>query len=113
MRYEPRYEKFGAAEPGGKTCTVEFRRAGFLTAGDRPELFFFLVDGAEAVVGISGEALKQFERGRRRLSREEKMDIAGLILKRKIEAGVALDSRNLMVREELLAELASELRLPE
>ena len=91
---------------------MEFRRAGFLTAGDRPELYFFRVAGDEVVVGISGSALQEFERGRRRLSREEKIDVAGLWLRRQIAAGTASDSRNLLVRERELAELAGELGFP-
>ena len=58
-----------------------------MTVGDRPELYFFAVSGEEVVVAISGSALKKFEETRRRLSREEKIDIAGLMLKRAMEAG--------------------------
>ena len=91
---------------------VEFRRAGFLTAGDRPELYFFKVSGEEVAVGISGNALKAFEGTGRHLSREEKIDIAGLLLKRAIEAGIALDSQNLLIRDETLARIAGELGIP-
>ena len=38
------------------------------------------MSGEEVVVGISGNALKRFEGTGRRLSREEKIDIAGLLL---------------------------------
>ncbi len=62
-------------------------------------------------MGISGSALKNFERSRR-LSREEKIDIAGLMLRRQLEAGLALDSQNLFIRDEVLAELAAESRHP-
>ena len=109
MTYEPRYERFEAHAPDGKALPVEFIRAGFLTEGDQPELYFFRVAGDETVVGISGGALRRFEQGRRRLSREEKIDITGELLKRQIEAGTTLDSRNLFVRVELLARLAGEL----
>ena len=106
MRYEPLFERFEATAPGGARVSAEFLRAGFLTVGDRPELYFFRVtpvgpeprdsahSGAEDVaVGISGDALKRFENGRRSLSREEKIDLAGLMLKRNIEAGRCLDSK--------------------
>jgi hypothetical protein len=89
---------------------VEFRRAGFLTLGDNPELYFFAVGGDEVVVGISGSALKRVEQGRR-LSREEKIDLAGLWLKRRIEAGTTLDSQNLLLRDEELAEMAGSLSI--
>jgi hypothetical protein len=112
MSYESRFERFEAAGPDGQLRAVEFRRAGFLTAGDRPELYFFRVAGDEVVVGISGSALQRFEQGRRRLSREEKIDIAGLWLKQQIVAGAACDSHNLLVRERELAELAGELGFP-
>ena len=69
-----------------------------------------MVAGEEVVVGISGSALKRFEQGRR-LSREEKIDLAGLWLKRRIEAGVALDSQNLFLRDEELAEMAGDLSI--
>jgi hypothetical protein len=88
---------------------------------DRPELYFFRVTrGAnpspnaaeEVVVGISGDSLARFEKPRRRLSREEKIDVAGLLLKRSIEAGKALDSTNLFIRDNELAALAGELGIP-
>src|SRR5579862_2804511 len=104
MNYESRFERFEAAGPDGEIRAVEFRRAGFLTAGDRPELYFFRVAGGEVVVGISGSALQRFEHGRRRLSREEKIDIAGLWLKQQIVAGTAWDSDKLLVRHRELAE---------
>jgi hypothetical protein len=112
MNYESRFERFEAAGPDGEQRAVEFRRAGFLTAGDRPELYFFHVAGDEVVVGISGSALEAFEQGRRRLSREEKIDVAGLWLKRQIAAGTACDSQHLFVRGTELAELAGELGFP-
>ena len=113
MTYEPRWERFAASGPDGKLLEVQFLRAGFLTAGDQPELYFFSAGGEELAVGLSGSALRQFEQGRRRLTREEKIDLAGLILKRQIESGKVLDSRNLFIREALLAELAAELGLRE
>jgi hypothetical protein len=110
MKYEPRFERFEVEGPSGRHLAVEFRRAGFLTLGDSPELYFFHVAGDEVVVGISGSALKRFERARR-LTREEKIDLAGLWLKRQIEAGVTLDSQNLFLRDEELAGMASDLSI--
>ena len=60
-------------------------------------------------VGVSGDALKRFGNERRSLSREEKIDLAGLMLKRNIEAGRSLDSNNLFIRDRELAALAGEL----
>ncbi|MGO9641238.1 MAG: hypothetical protein ACLP1Y_08045 [Candidatus Acidiferrales bacterium] len=109
MRYEPLYERFEASGAEGKRRSVEFVKSGFLTVGDRPELFFFRVDGEEAVVGISGGALDRFQTGRRRFSREEKVDLAGLWLKRQLEAGTPLDSAHLLLRDEDLGRTAAEL----
>ena len=113
MTYEPIYERFEVTGPEGSRLEVAFVRAGFLTLGDRPELFFFRVNGEEVVVGLSGLSLARFERGRRRLSREQKIDVAGRWLKRQIEAGLPLDSRNLYIQDDELANLASELDLTE
>ena len=121
MKYEPFWERFEAIVPDGTPCTVQFLRAGFLTLADRPELYFFRVVRAaeaspnqaeEVVVGISGESLARFEKPRRRLSREEKIDVAGLLLKRSIEVGKVLDSNNLFIRDDQLAALAAELGIP-
>jgi hypothetical protein len=114
MNYEPRFERFDAAGPGGEQRAVQFLRAGTLSAGDRPELYFFRVAGEneEIAVGISGGALKNFERGRRCLNREEKIDLAGLLLKRQLETGLALDSQILFIRDAQLAELAGVLGIP-
>jgi hypothetical protein len=113
MTYEPLYERFEVVGPDGNRLEINFVRAGFLTQGDRPELFFFRVHGEEAVVGISGHSLTRFERGRNRLSREQKIDITGLWLKRQIEAGLHLDSRSLYIQDDELANLASELDFTE
>ena len=113
MSYEPIYERFEGVGPDGSRLAVEFVRAGFLAQGDRPELFFFRVDGEETVVGISGSSLARFERGRRCLTREQKIDVAGQWLKRQIEAGLPLDSRSLYIQDHELANLASELDLTE
>jgi hypothetical protein len=110
VNYEPRFERFEAQGTDGRNLSVEFRKAGFLTLGDKPELYFFVVAGEETVVGISGSALKRMEQ-RRRLSREEKIDLAGGWLKRRIEAGVSLDSENLFLRDEELAQMAGDLSI--
>ncbi len=109
MAHEPLYERFEAVGPDGQRRSVDFKKAGFLTLGDQPEIYFFSVAGEEVIVGISGGTLRRFQRGRRYLSREEKIDLAGLLLKRKIEAGAALVSENLLIRDEELAGLASDL----
>ena len=113
MTYEPIYERFEVVGPDGKRLEVNFVRAGFLTQGDRPELFFFRVNGEETVVGISGRSLARFERGRSRLTREQKIDVAGRWLKRQIEAGVHSDSRSLYIQDDELANLANELDFTE
>lgn len=89
---------------------MQFLRAGTLTAGDRPELYFFRAGSDEVVAGISGSALEAFQQ-QRRLSREEKIDVAGLHLKRQIEAGRVLDSGTLLVRDSDLQELSQRLAL--
>jgi hypothetical protein len=113
MTYEPIYERFEVVGPGGKRLEIHFVRAGFLAQGDRPELFFFRVNGEETVVGISGGSLSRFERGRKRLTREQKIDVTGRWLKRQIEAGSYLDSRSLYIQDDELANLAGELNFTE
>jgi len=109
MTYEPIYERFEVDEPDGNRREVFFVRAGTLAQGDRPELFFFRVGGEEVVVGISGSSLTRFERGRKRLTREQKIDVTGRWLKRQMEAGLYLDSRSLYIQDDELANLAGEL----
>jgi hypothetical protein len=113
MTYDPIYETFEAVNPDGSPCHVEFIRSGFLAQGDRPELFFFRVNGEETVVGISGASLTRFERGRTRLTREQKIDVAGGWLKRQIQAAAPLDSRSLYIQDNELANLAVELNFAE
>jgi hypothetical protein len=113
MPYESIYGRFEVVGPDGSRLEIIFVRAGFLTEGDRPELFFFRVHGEETVVGISGLSLARFERGRSRLSREQKIDITGRWLKRQMEAGLLLDSRSLYIQDDELANLASELDFTE
>ena len=88
-----------------------FVKSGFLTVGDRPDLVFFRVGGEETVVGISGASLGRFQRGRRRLSCEEKVDLAGLWLKRRLGTGALLDSAHLLLRDEELGRVAEDLGL--
>ena len=119
MSYEPRYERFEALAANGSLLRVEFLKSGFLALGDQPELFFFRLargDAQEAeaaqqaIVAISGDALRRFERARpRRFSREEKIDIAGLWLKRQMEAGAPLDSAHLLVGADELTQLSHDL----
>jgi len=111
MAYESAYERFEAASPDGRRRTVEFKKAGILAVEDQPELYFFRVADEEAVVGISGQTLRRFQQGRRYLSREEKIDLAGLLLKRRLEAGAPLTSEYLFIRDEELAGLAGDLGL--
>jgi hypothetical protein len=113
MTYEPVYERFEVVGPDGNRLAIHFVRAGFLAQGDRPELFFFRVNGEETVVGISGGSLSRFESGRARLSREQKIDVTGRWLKRQIEAGSYLDSRSLYIQDDELANLAGELDFTE
>jgi hypothetical protein len=107
--YEAVYEKFAVAGPDGQLRAVEFRKAGFLAAGDQPEVYFFTVNGQSAVVGIAGGPLTAWQRARRYLSREEKIDVAGLWLRQRIAAGQELTSDNLFIREPELDLLTSAL----
>ena len=113
MTYEPVYERFEVVGPDGNRLDINFVRAGVLTQGDRPELFFFRVNGEETVVGISGLSLSRFERGRSRLSREQKIDVTGRWLERQVGAGSYLDSRSLYIQDDELANLAGELDFTE
>ena len=111
MPYEPVYERFETVRQDGNRVSVEFLKSGFLAAGDQPELYFFRVGDEDAIVGISGEGLVVFQRKHRYLSREEKIDIAGLFLKRRIEAGLPLTSQHLGIREPELEQFARQLAL--
>jgi len=108
LPYASRFERFECRAADGSSIAVEFLRAGTLTAGDRPELYFFRHGGEEVVVGLSGAALDAVQQARR-FSREEKIDVAGLHLQRQIEAGRPLDSTALFVRGEELQGLLQEL----
>jgi hypothetical protein len=109
--YESRYEKFEVTGPDGQARNVEFKKAGFLPAGDQPELYFFEVKGERVLVGVSGGALAAWQRARRYLSREEKIDLAGLQLKRCIEEGKPAVADNLYVDGPALEKLVRALHL--
>ncbi len=109
MTYTPVYENFEVVGQDGQRREVRFKRAGFLAAGDEPEIYFFGLGGQEVAVGISGESLRQFQRRWRYLSREEKIDLAGLFLTRQIGPGGQLVSENLYIRGEELERLARDL----
>jgi hypothetical protein len=111
MPYEPLYERFEAAGPDGQKTEVAFLKSGFLAAGDQPELYFFRLGEREVIVGISGQALLFLQKGRRYLSREEKIDVAGLFLQQRIRAGLPLVAKNLSIGEGELAALVGELGL--
>ena len=113
MTYESLYERFEVLGSDGTRLGVQFVRSGFLAQGDRPELFFFRINEEEVVVGISGASLARFERGRRRLSREQKIDLAGRWLKRQMEAAMPLNSGSLYIQDDELAYLGNELDITE
>ncbi|MFZ0634297.1 MAG: hypothetical protein WA755_18265 [Candidatus Acidiferrales bacterium] len=102
MAYESVFETFEAIGQDGRARKVVFKRAGFLAAGDQPELYFFEVNAESMVVGVSGDALQSWQREHRYLSREEKIDVAGLCLKQRIEQAEAPVDKNLRIaRSEL------------
>jgi hypothetical protein len=107
VAYESLYENFEAIGQDGKAFRAVFKKAGTLTAGDRPELYFFEVNQQPVVVCISGDLLTEWQRGHRYLSREEKIDVAGLFLKQRIESQQELSAENLRIAQ---AELISLIR---
>ncbi len=111
MPYQSAYEKFRVVGPEGHAREVAFKRAGSLVAGDHPELYFFEVDAQAVVVGVSGNALAQWQHARRYLTREEKIDVAGLWLKRRIVAGAELVPENLYLGKAELEETVRALGL--
>jgi hypothetical protein len=110
MAYESLYENFGVTDGRGQARSVAFKKAGRLAVGDEPELYFFEVDGQSVVVGVSGKALERWQRSHRYLSREEKIDIAGLWLKRGILAGGTLVAGHLYLGDAELEEMISTLK---
>jgi hypothetical protein len=109
VAYESVYEKFEAIGQHGTARAVAFKKAGTLASGDQPELYFFELDARTVIVCISGGALAGWQGGNRYLSREEKIDVAGLFLKRKIEAGTQLVPEDLRIERGELESLVREL----
>lgn len=102
--YEPAYEKFEAARPGGKPRSVRFVKAGLLAGANPTELYFFESEGDRWIVAISSGALRARQSTMRYLSREEKIDIAAVYLKKRLEGESAPAAESLMIGEEELAE---------
>ena len=113
MAYESAFETFAAASPDGVARKLSFKKAGTLAAGDRPELYFFEEGARSIVVCVSGEALEAWQRAHRYLSREEKIDVAGLFLKTRIEGGGELAAEELRIDGTELNELVEQLGISE
>jgi len=109
MAYESVLEKFEALGQDGTARAVAFKKAGVLASGDQPELYFFDVDARAVIVCVPREALAGWQRENRYLSREEKIDVAGLFLKRKIEAGTELVPEDLRIGRSEFESLVREL----
>lgn len=73
---------------------MEFENAGFLGAGDQPELFFFRFNSERIGVAISGSSLDEWQHEHRRLSRKDKIDAPKLWVQQKLEAGKTLIAEN-------------------
>jgi hypothetical protein len=97
VAYESVLEKFEAMGQDGIVRAVAFKKAGVLASGDQPELYFFELDGRKVIVCVSGAALAGWQGENRYLSREMKIDVAGLFLKRRIEAGTELVPEDLRI----------------
>ena len=111
MNYESVLEKFEALGKDGRARAVAFKKAGVLASQDQPELYFFEVDARQAIVCVSGEALAGWQNANRYLSREEKIDVAGLFLKQKIEAGSELVPGDLRIERETLEAMLGALNI--
>jgi hypothetical protein len=109
VAYESVFEKFEAMGQDGIARPVVFKKAGVLSSGDRPELYFFGLDARSVIVCISGGGLAGWQNENRYLSRDEKIDVAGLFLKRKIEAGAELVPEDLRIERGQLESLLREL----
>jgi hypothetical protein len=109
MAYESVLEKFEALGQDGMARAVAFKKAGVLVSGDQPELYFFEVDARAVIVCVPGVALAGWQRENRYLSREEKIDVAGLFLKRRIEAGTELVPEDLRIERGEFESLVREL----
>ncbi|MFZ0037397.1 MAG: hypothetical protein WAK91_08255 [Candidatus Acidiferrales bacterium] len=112
MAYESAFETFEATGPDGQAKKYSFKKAGFLAAGDQPELYFFEGSARPIVICVSGEALMAWQRAHRYLSREEKIDVAGLFLKKRIELSGELTAENLRVDGSALEFLLQSLGIP-
>jgi len=112
MAYESAFEMFEATGQDGHARKFSFKKAGFLAAGDQPELYFFEGSVRPIVVCISGEALAAWQRAHRYLSREEKIDVAGLFLKRRIEEGGEITAESLRIDGPGLECLLQKLGIP-
>jgi hypothetical protein len=97
VAYESVLEKFEVMGQDGIARAVAFKKAGVLSSGDRPELYFFDLDARPVIVCVSGGALAGWQGENRYLSREMKIDVAGLFLKRRIEAGTELVPEDLRI----------------
>jgi hypothetical protein len=113
VAYESAFETFAAASPEGAARKLSFKKAGTLAAGDRPELYFFEEGARAIVVCISGGALEAWQRAHRYLSREEKIDVAGLFLKGRIEAGRELAAEELRIDSIEFDKLVEQLGISE
>jgi hypothetical protein len=112
VAYESIYENFEAARAGGNLVRVVFKKAGVLAGVDQPELYFFEVNGERAIVGILSGPLAEWQKANRYLSREEKIDVVGLFLKRALESEmVGTTNLNLMLAEAELEEMVASLGL--
>ena len=112
MAYESIYESFEVPRTGGNQLRVIFKKAGVLAGVDQPELYFFEVNGERAIVAVEGGALGKWQKANRYLNREEKIDVAGLFLKRAIESSeVEAKDLKLMVAEAELEEMVASLGL--
>ena len=109
MAYDSVYENFEAIGKDGTPRRIAFKKAGTLASGDRPELYFFDVDAQPTIVCVSGDGLGGWQRANRYLSREEKIDVAGLFLKNKIESGTELLREDLKIERSELESLLQSL----
>ncbi len=113
MAYASEFEAFEAAGPEGGARKLSFKKAGTLASGDRPELYFFEESAQSIVVCVSGEALAVWQQAHRYLSREEKIDVAGLFLKMRIEEGGELAAEDLRIDGPELGKLLELLGISE
>ena len=113
MNYESVLEKFEALGKDGVARAVAFKKAGVLASNDQPELYFFEVDTRQVMVCVAGEALAGWQNANRFLSREEKIDVAGLFLKRKIETEAELVPGDLRIERGELESLLGALGIRE